>query len=46
MNKIFMPGVSRMSIMIRGVVGWERVGTAFPHLFYVLLSNDLEAVLK
>jgi len=24
-------------ITIRGVVGRERVGTAFPHLFYVLL---------
>jgi len=28
----------------RGVVGRERVGTAFPHLFHVLLEYELEAV--
>jgi len=27
-------------------MGRERVGTAFPHLFQVLLQNELEAVLK
>ena len=30
----------------RGVVWRERVGTAFPHLFHVLLQNESEAVLK
>jgi len=30
----------------QGVVGWERVGTEFPHLHHVLLSNELKAVLK
>jgi len=30
--------------MNRSVVGRVRVGTAFPHLFHVLLQNELEAV--
>ena len=27
-----------------GVMGRERVGTAFPHLFHVLFQNEFEAV--
>ena len=30
----------------RDVVGRESVGTAFPHLFHVLLQNESKAVLK
>jgi len=30
----------------RGTVGLESVGTAFPHVFEVLLQNDFEAALK
>jgi len=33
-------------VITRGVVGREGVGTAFPHLFHVLLQNELKAVLK
>jgi len=29
----------------RGVVGQERLGTAFPHLFHVLFQNEFKAVL-
>jgi len=32
--------------MSKGVVRRERVGTAFPRLFHVLLQNVFEAVLK
>ena len=35
-----------MPLTIRGAVRRERVGTAFPHLFHVLLWNELEAVSK
>jgi len=31
--------------LYRDVVGQEHVGTAFPHIFYVLLYNEFEAVL-
>jgi len=32
--------------VVRGVVRRERVGTAFPHFFHVLLWKELKAVLK
>jgi len=34
------------SLPISGVVGQERVGSAFPHLFHVLLQNEFGTVLK
>ena len=27
-------------------MGWERVGTAFPHLLHVLFQNEFKAALK
>jgi len=30
----------------KGVVRWERMGTAFPHLFHVSHQNKFEAALK
>jgi len=35
-----------LSCLCRGVVGRERVGTAFPHLFHVFLQNEFEAAVK
>jgi len=35
-----------LRVKARGVVGRKRVGTAFPHLFQVLLENEFEAVSK
>jgi len=32
--------------LLRGVLGQERVGTTFPHLFPYLLYNELKSVLK
>ena len=33
-------------VLLRGVVGRENVGTAFPHLFHVLLWNELYVILN
>jgi len=42
---IFIPLPYTM-LIIRVLVGRERVGTAFPHFFHVLLKNEFEAVKK
>jgi len=34
---VFYSTVIMRSLILRGVVGRERMGTAFPHLFHVLL---------
>ena len=46
-NQLQLPlCVAVASIRSKGVVGQERLGTAFPHLFHVLFYNEFKAVLK
>jgi len=42
----FIIVVEEFLITTRDIAGRERVGTAFPHLFHVLLRNEFEAALK
>ena len=41
-----LPTLSIGYIKSRGVVERVRMGTAFPHIFQVLLQNEFEAALK
>jgi len=43
--KVLLSGILPC-VVCRGVVEWERVGTAFPRLFHVLLESEFKSCFK